>query len=589
MTLHTASLFQTAPAGESVMMHFTTTFRAGDFLDLWLRPAKGSQRSRLLVELGDIRREIEGGATDDFQRQTCRLEQSGEARLSFDPATTELSLAYAYTPASVMEEGIRLLFTTERNHNEGRRFPLHLQPPFGWMNDPNGLFERDGVTHAFFQHYPHGKRWNTMHWGHAVSRNLVDWVHLPIFLDPPAHMLADDRKVGGAFSGSIQPQADGSVSVFFTDRDDDRAPRMEWQMGASSRDLLTASPAEPLLTDAPPIEAFGRDLRDPYVFRGPDGLWKMLLGGADAKGGLVLLYESEHAEGMADWRFVGAIHAEPSSPSLPVECPCMVPLTGEGEGLFVLIFGLIGYRDGPTRRRNLSFALTGRFDGRSFEPIARQELDFIADAYAFQGFVHGEHGPMGLAWAANWTDFFKDRDFPSAMAFPRRLVWQGGALLTPPVETVAELRAPLLTESPAALADGIALPAGLAEILIELAEPGAPFHLELDHPTHRLALISDGASLELLFEPPGARVVPRYATPVSNLSRLRVFVDVGLVEIYADDGRWCGTKRIDSDEPVRAVRLASGTAASARVFALRPARALPHLETQMSAERAGEE
>lgn len=571
------------------MPEITTTVRAGDVLDLWVRPAKGAACSRLVLELGSTRREIEGGPTDDFQRQTLRMETDGLAHLRYDPAETDLSLAYGYSPASVFEEGIRLLHTTTRNGNDGRRFAAHLQPPFGWMNDPNGLFEEGGLTHAFYQHYPHGKRWNTMHWGHAVSRNLVDWVHLPIFLDPPAHMLADDKKVGGAFSGSIQPQADGSVQVFFTDRDDDRTPRMEWQMGAASRDLLAAGPAEALLTDAPPIEAFGRDLRDPYVFRGPDGLWKMLLGGADAAGGLVLLYESAHERGAADWRFVGAIHAEPSSPALPVECPCMVPLSGEGEGLFALIFGLIGYRDGPTRRRNLSFALVGRFDGRRFEPIARQELDFVADAYAFQGFVHPEHGPIGLAWGANWTDFFKDRDFPSAMTFARRLVWQGGALLTPPVDTVAELRAARLADDPATLAGGLALPEGLGEIEIELREPGAPFRLELDHPTHRLAITSDGSNLELLFEPPGARVVPRYATPASGLSRLRVFVDVGLLEIYADDGRWVGTKRIDSDEPVTAVRLASGEAAAARVFALRRARAMPQLETATSAQGAGEE
>ena len=578
------------PVAEPAMSLLSTAVRAGDVIDLWLRPVKGAGHSRLRLDLGDTSRELEGGATDDFQRRTLRLESDGIARLSFDPAETELSLAYAYTPATVFEEGIRLLHTSERNGNEGRRFALHLQPPFGWMNDPNGLFERDGVTHAFYQHYPHGRRWNTMHWGHAVSRNLVDWVHLPIFLDPPAHMLADDRKTGGAFSGSIQPQADGGVSVFFTDRDDDRTPRMEWQMGAVSRDLLTAGPAEALLTDAPPIEDFGRDLRDPYVFRGPDGLWKMLLGGADAKGGLVLLYESAHAEGLADWHFVGAIHDEPSAPALPVECPCMVPLSGEGEGLFALIFGLIGYRDPLTRRRNLSFALVGRFDGKTFQPLARQELDFVADAYAFQGFVHGEHGPVGLAWAANWTDFFKDRDFPSAMAFPRRLVWRNGRLETPPVATVAELRAGELAGEAQSLGAGVALPEGLAEIEIELASPGAPFRLDLDHPTHRLAIVCDGSSLELLFEPPGARVVPRYATPVEGLKHLRVFVDVGLVEIYADDGRWCGTKRIDSDEPVTRARLASGEAAGARVYRLRPARALPNLQTETSAQgAAGEE
>ncbi|WP_062228157.1 GH32 C-terminal domain-containing protein [Aureimonas frigidaquae] len=572
------------------MPHLATTVRIGDIIDLWLRPAKGGARSRLVLEVGGIARNIDGGPTDDFQRHSLTMEADGTARLSFDPETTELSLAYAYTPARVMDEGIRLLHTSERNGNEGRRFALHLQPPFGWMNDPNGLFEQDGVTHAFYQHYPHGRRWNTMHWGHAVSHNLVDWVHLPIFLDPPAHMLADDAKVGGAFSGSAQPQPDGSVRVFFTDRDDDRKPRMEWQMSALSQDLLNVGPAQALITDAPPLEGFGRDLRDPYVFRGPDGLWKMLLGGADTRGGLVLLYESTHPQGAADWRFVGVLHEEPCAPSLPVECPCMLPLTGEGEGLHVLIFGLIGYRDPSTRRRNLSFALIGRFDGARFAPIARQELDFIADSYAFQGFVHAAHGPMGLAWAANWTDVFKDRDFPSAMTLPRRLVWRDHALSTPVVDSVTQLRSAVLADDPAALAGGVALPDGLAEIELTLCEPDAPFQLDFAHGSHRIALTGDGRSLELCFEPPGARVVPRYATEVTGLTQLRIFVDVGLIEVYAQDGRWCGTKRIDSDEPVSAVRLTAGGVARARVFALRPARGLPPMTNETNAQSAsGEE
>ena len=173
---------------------------------------------------------------------------------------------------------------------------------------------------------------------------------------------------------------------------------------------------------------------------------------------------------------------------------------------------------------------------------------------------------------------FKDRDFPSAMTFPRRLLWRDGSLFTPPVDTVAELREVAILDDPRALARPLALPGGLAEIELEFTLRGSAFAIEFVHPTHYLTLVSTGSSLELQFEPPGKRTVPRYAIAGAAIMRLRIFVDVGLVEIYIDDGRWCATKRIDSDDPFAFLRILNGaeTIKAARAWALRPARALPH-------------
>lgn len=80
------------------------------------------------------------------------------------------------------------------------------------MNDPNGLVALDGRVHAFYQHYPSALRWDTMHWGHAVSDNLVDWTHLPVFLHPRPVLLADPSLQGGAFSGSAIALPDGGCA-----------------------------------------------------------------------------------------------------------------------------------------------------------------------------------------------------------------------------------------------------------------------------------------------------------------------------------------------------------------------------------------
>ncbi len=548
------------------------TLAGGETLHVFQKPLAGAEQSLAVLTTGDgAALALEGPASDDFTRTEATGLAAGPARLVFDPATTAVSLVYAFDPANVMSAGIRTLFTTERNAANTARYRLHYTPPFGWMNDPNGLSEAGGLTHLLYQHYPHSLRWNTMHWGHAVTVNGIDWMQLPIFLLPRPELLADDAKVGGVFSGSAINQADGSLRVYYTDRQDDRLPNWEWQMTAETRDLITVGPSSPVVSETPAVPGFGKNFRDPYVFKGPDGLWKMLLGGGTDTAAMVLLYETEDAAGTSDWRFVGVLHEEPTTQKLPAECPCMVALDGEGEGLFVLVLGLLGSRDEVSRRRNITVAMVGRFDGKSFEPIAREELDYGTDCYAFQG-IAGKDGAFGISWAANWTDVFKERDFPSAMTFPRRLVWKDGALSTPPIEAVTALRLPepALTVPPTGAA--VPLRDGLAEIEIAIGAGGEPFDLAFAHPEFGLMLGYSGTTLELHFKPPGARPSPRYYIEDIAPRRLRIFVDVGLIEIYVDDGRWCITKRIDSDAPITEVALSAppGTIAAATLRHLRP-------------------
>lgn len=554
-------------------MKIDLAVRRGETLHVFQKPTGEADASRItLTTANGSTTVLTGPRSDDFTRSQAADLDEGPATIAFDPAETAVSLVYAFDPARVLDEGIRTLFTTERNRQVSPRYRLHLAPPFGWMNDPNGLSEVGGRMHLFYQHYPHSLRWNTMHWGHAASTNGIDWADQPIFLLPRAEMLASDAKTGGVFSGSAVPQADGALRVFYTDREDDRTPNWEWQMTAVSTDLLAPGEAMPVVTETPDLPGYRKDFRDPYVFKGPDGRWKMLLGGGDDQAALVLLYESDSADGAGGWRFAGVLHSEPTTQKLPAECPCMVALDGEGEGLFVLIFGMLGSRDEVSRRRNMTIALTGRFDGARFTPIRRDELDHGTDCYAFQGIV-GADGPFGISWAANWTDVFKEHDFPSCMTFPRRLVWSEGALSTPPIEAVAELRLPQPPRTIPADASPLPLVDGLAEVEIELGEPGVPFRLVFDHPSFGVALDYDGDKLELDFVPPGKRPSPRYFIEDVRPTTLRLFIDVGLIEIFVDNGRFCFTKRIDSDEPISAIRLdAPLAAATARLHDLRPRR-----------------
>ncbi len=547
---------------------------AGTVMHLWLKAREAGSEARLFVSVD--RSDVADPATHragEFEFFAVPLDKGGRAVLAYDAATTALSVVYAFRPERVMEEGIRVL------HHDARTAPpetpgsYHFRPPFGWMNDPNGFGRFGGNAHLFYQHYPHEPRWNTMHWGHAVSKDFLRWTHLPMFLFPAGHLSEKDDGRGGAFSGSAIPVSgpEGEeVRVFYTEHVRDRQPEEQIQLSAVSRDGIVAGESEIVLPLRPEGLGLTTDFRDPYVFRGPDGRWKMLLGSRDRTGGVVLLYETVDPQGRDGWTFLGIIHREDRFGMTAAECPCMVPVGGKAEDpqtRWALIFGLLTSRDPATGRRNLTSVTVGRFDGRSFTAEFEQELDFGSDAYAFQAFVDGDE-PVGIAWLANWTDFTKKEDFPTAMTLPRRVLVEGGAVLTPPVAAVESLRHALLDDSLLAAGKTVSLGNGAVEIILDLAAPGAAFELVFEHPDAELGVKLDADGLAIVFDAATTRTTPRYIATGAEPSQVRIFLDAGSIEVFADNGRWTGTKRIPGFAAARSARLVGGVAA-ARIWQLK--------------------
>lgn len=110
----------------------------------------------------------------------------------------------------------------------------HFEPKRGWLNDPNGLIYYKGRYHAFFQHNPHAPKWDTIHWGHAVSDDLLYWEELPIALYPDMPY----ENGGGCFSGSAI-EKDGRLYLF--------TPRFPRSWARPSR-LLSATTASPSIS-----------------------------------------------------------------------------------------------------------------------------------------------------------------------------------------------------------------------------------------------------------------------------------------------------------------------------------------------------
>lgn len=549
----------------------TAAFPKHTTLHAWIKAAIPGMVAELRVTLnGTDAGTVSAANSEEFVFCTLDLAESGSAVLSYDPQITIVSVVYVFQKATVMQEGITVLYHAPAIAPPASCPLYHFTPPFGWMNDPNGFGRFGGKPHLFYQHYPHSLRWNTMHWGHAVSDDFLRWRHLPMFLMPNAELSQRPDGRGGVFSGSAIAEDDGAIRVFYTEQVKDRTPEEQNQWSAVSTDGLTAGHAALVVPERPAGLGLTLDFRDPYVIKGPDGLWKMLLGSRDSNGGIVLLYETQDPSGATGWNYRGILHRENRFGMTAAECPCLLPLgpVHEVDTRWALIFALLTSRCPDTGRRNLTIATVGRFDGGYFTPEFEQELDFGTDAYAFQGFPDGDN-PVMIAWLANWTDVSKKQDFQSAMTLPRRLLLKDGALYTPPVDAIKNLRQkPLDTER---LVDGntLALEDGAAEFLLELGTAGAPFTLEFDHPDVTLAVTQGPDGLAIVYQPSNARTAPHYLARDAAAWSVRIFIDRGSIEVFADGGRWVGTKRLATFEPVFAARLVSGAKAVCSVSAWR--------------------
>ncbi|MBX4936445.1 GH32 C-terminal domain-containing protein [Rhizobium binae] len=550
----------TSPSDEAGLETISAVLPAGSTIHAWIKASHcgAPGRMRICVD-GELFATIDASNSDEFQFRRLTLERGGEAAFSYDPVTTELSVLYAFAQSHVLEEGIRLLHTGPANAAPDISGGYHFRPPFGWMNDPNGFGRFGDRLHLFYQHYPHSLRWNNMHWGHAISDDYLHWKHLPVFLPPSDEFAAQADGRGGAFSGSAiaLPGKKAGIRIFFTEHLKDRIPEEQVQLTATTRDLVAAEPAELILPARPAGLDLTTDFRDPYVFKGPDEKWKMLLGTRDREGGVILLYETDDPSAAAGWTFLGILHRENRFGMTAAECPCMVPLDGPAKDpstRWALIFGLLTSRDPVTGRRNMTLATVGRFDGQRFLVEFEQELDFATDAYAFQAFVD-DAGPIGIAWLANWTDISRELDMPTAMTLPRRLALQGGALITPPVSGVESLRQRELDAEGLLKGRTVDLANGSVEILLTLREAGNVFRLDLEHPEATLAVQASDDGLSIPFSVANAKASPRYIAAGARPSTIRIFLDAGSIEVFADDGRWTGTKRLPGFKGVGAARL----------------------------------
>jgi len=415
----------------------------------------------------------------------------------------------------------------------------HFTPPAGWMNDPNGLIQYRGEHHLFYQHHPFGVDWGPMHWGHAVSRDLVRWRHLPIALAPDP----TGPDAGGCFSGSAVDEG-GVLNLVYTGH----GPRQVQCLATSPDGRVFHKDAGNPVVGGPPEGYPPADFRDPKVFRDGD-VWRMVLGTEREGRGRVLLYESRD---LRSWRFVAEAAASDGRLGGMWECPDLFPI-GNRHVLLVST---------TSDRKVMALIGTLGADGRMAVESDRP-ADWGFDFYAAQSYRDDAGRRVVIGWMESWASKAwptKAYGWAGAMSLPRTVrLGDDGSSIWEPVAEVESLRgAPVPVASRA-------IPPGRAQVLSDIAGDALEIEAVLEpRAASAVALLvrrsADGAEGTRIVYDSGrsALGVDRTHAGVGDggvheaplrlgsdgLLRVRVFVDRSSVEVFAGEGRVVITDRI---------------------------------------------
>ncbi|EGG37087.1 glycoside hydrolase family 32 protein [Paenibacillus sp. HGF5] len=439
------------------------------------------------------------------------------------------------------------------------RNAYHFSPQKNWMNDPNGMVYFKGEYHLFYQHHPFGTTWGPMHWGHAVSKDLVFWEELPIALAPDEH--------GTIFSGSAVvdwnntsgffDEGPGLVAIFTHHHDVPGAQQMiQYQSLAYSKDegrTWTKYEGNPVLGHDSYV-----DFRDPKVFwHEPSSQWVMIV----ACGQTVCLYQSSN---LKEWVFASEFGEGIGFHDGVWECPDLFPLATEDGGVRWVMLVSIGDDPAYVEGSRTQYFI-GDFDGTTFMPDERSKgevrwLDYGRDNYAgvsWSDIPAADGRRLFIGWMSNWkyANLTPTDDWRGAMTLVRELkleTLEGEVTVTQqPVREMEAHRTELLSLHDIAVDEAAARLAAVrlesCEILVRF---DAAFSLGLKVRTglEQETLVGwDAGSAEVYVDRSRSgqadfhRDFPGKHTALLQTSgsmlEMRIFVDRSSVELFADRGQ----------------------------------------------------
>ncbi len=278
---------------------------------------------------------------------------------------------------------------------------IHFKAPNCWINDPNGFIWYKGWYHLFYQCFPYSAHWGRMHWGHAVSKDLVNWEEKGIALFPSK---TDDRS--GCFSGSAIEYKDKMyiyyTGVNYTEEDPENInccindTFTAAQLMITSEDGMKFDNITDKKTVIPPIEdkkiGDKNHTRDPKVWRGKDA-WYMVLGSTVDKNGRLLFYKSSD---LKTWQYLN--YCEKDGFGWMWECPDFFEIDGNG----VTIFSPMGFFNDGNGYDSVAVCMLSSFDentGKMELSEDYQLFDYGIDLYAPQSTTDKDGNRVVIAWA----------------------------------------------------------------------------------------------------------------------------------------------------------------------------------------------
>ena len=424
---------------------------------------------------------------------------------------------------------------------------FHFVAPAGWLNDPNGLTQRDGWYHLFYQHNPFAAVHDRIHWGHARSTDLIHWEHLPIALEP-----GDGPDVDGCWSGVLVDDGGVPTLVYSGRHGEIELPCL----ATGSDDLVewTKEPSNPVIL-APPEDLDVVAFRDHCVWReegtdGTSGRWRQIIGsGLRGVGGAALLYESDD---LRAWRYVGPLLLGEAA-DRPRAASDWTGTMWECIDLFrvghVDVLAFSAWDNGVTLH---PLYWSGHYRGDQFEAHALHRLDLGGRFfYAPQSMLDESHRRLMFGWMQEGrTDAAAvTAGWSGVMSLPRVVTARAdGSLHQAPAPEVDALRTDLLFDGDAADADAAGIGGDQLDLeLVATLRPGASIELAVlatddgeERTTYRLYRVDDGVDFSLdrsrssLDGSTDAKPLSGRVPLDGDTMRLRVLVDHSALEAFAN-------------------------------------------------------
>ena len=434
------------------------------------------------------------------------------------------------------------------SNREQYRPIYHHTPAYGWMNDPNGMFYKNGIWHLYFQHNPFGSQWENMTWGHSTSTDLVHWTFEGDPVQPDVW--------GAIFSGSAVVDKENTagfgkdaVVALYTSAAESQIQSMAYS--TDNGKTFTKYEGNPVITSNVP------DFRDPHMFWNEDiKKWNMIL----AAGQHMEIYTSDN---LKEWKLESSFGAEYGNHGGVWECPDLMKMKVKGtdKEKWMLICNI--NPGGPFGGSATQYFI-GDFDGYKFvcdtKPEVTKWMDYGKDHYAtvtFDNAPDGRH--VAIAWMSNWqyANLVPTKQYRSCNSIPRDLgLFEYDGDIYCSVLPSPEMTAARKTKKPGkAITEACELivnPKRDVTIITLSNDKGEEVVMKYDAKAKTFSMDrTNSGKMDFSTDFPAVTEAPTFG----KISQLRIFIDKSSIEVFDAEGKMAMTNLVFPNKPYNKVTI----------------------------------